>query len=87
MLKKSPTNIADPDDGDALVDDCVTSVTTGRTMAEIASGEDVWHSKTAGRKRAAGKEVGGQGAAAVPAAATCDPGRRGADRRFLDPRI
>ena len=50
MLKKVTDEYADPADGDALVDDCVTSVTTGRTMAEIAAGEDVWHSKKTGGK-------------------------------------
>src|SRR4029079_14549812 len=35
---------------DALVDNCVTSVTTGRTMAEIAAGEDVWRSNRGGQK-------------------------------------
>ena len=44
MLKKVTDDFADPGDGDALVDNCVTSVTTGRTMAEIAVGEDVWRS-------------------------------------------
>ena len=38
MLKKVTDEFADPDDGDALVDNCVTSVTTDRTMAEIAAG-------------------------------------------------
>ena len=53
MLKKVTDDFADPEDGDALVDNDVTSVTTGRTMAEIAAGEDVWHSggKTKGRGR------------------------------------
>ena len=59
MLKKVTDDFADAGDGDALVDNCVTSVTTGRTMAEIASGEDVWHSKSgpkSGRaKKAASK--------------------------------
>jgi len=50
MLKKVNDEYADPGDGDALVDNCVTSVTTGRTMAEIASGEDVWRSNRGGRK-------------------------------------
>src|SRR5205085_1702957 len=43
-------NFAHPEDGDALVDNCVTSVTTGRTMAEIAAGEDVWRSNRGGQK-------------------------------------
>jgi bifunctional non-homologous end joining protein LigD len=50
MLKKVTDDFADPADGDALVDNCVTSVTTGRTMAEIAAGEDVWKSNRGGQK-------------------------------------
>jgi bifunctional non-homologous end joining protein LigD len=50
MLKKVTDEFADPDDGEALVDNCVTSVTTGRTMAEIASGSDVWKSNRGGQK-------------------------------------
>ncbi len=61
MLKKVTDEYADPAHGDALVDDCVTSVTTGRTMAEIASGEDVWHSnKAAGRKTGKAKKTAGK---------------------------
>jgi bifunctional non-homologous end joining protein LigD len=55
MLKKVTDDYADPDDGDALVDNCVTSVTTGRTMAEIAAGEDVWRSNRGGQKGGRGK--------------------------------
>ena len=50
MLKKVTDDFADPADGDALVDNCVTSVTTGRTMAEIAAGEDVWKSNRGGQE-------------------------------------
>ncbi|MGZ2412783.1 bifunctional non-homologous end joining protein LigD [Sphingomonas sp. F9_3S_D5_B_2] len=50
MLKKVTDEFAAPDDGDALVDNCVTSVTTERTMAEIAAGEDVWRSNRGGQK-------------------------------------
>jgi bifunctional non-homologous end joining protein LigD len=50
MLKKVADQYADPEHGDALVDNDVTSVTTGRTMAEIAAGEDVWRSNRGGRK-------------------------------------
>jgi bifunctional non-homologous end joining protein LigD len=50
MLKKVADAYADPDDGNELVDDCVTSVSTGRTMAEIAAGEDVWRSNRGGQK-------------------------------------
>src|SRR4051795_9057201 len=55
MLKKVTDDYADPDDGDALVENCVTSVTTDRTMAEIASGEDVWRSNRGGQKGGRGK--------------------------------
>ncbi len=50
MLKKVTDDYADPENGDALVDNCVTSVTTDRTMAEIAAGEDVWRSNRGGQK-------------------------------------
>src|SRR5436309_2990718 len=50
MLKKVTDEYADPDHGDALVEEGVTSVTTGRTMAEIAAGEDVWRSNRGGQK-------------------------------------
>jgi bifunctional non-homologous end joining protein LigD len=50
MLKKVTDAYADPGNGDALVDNDVTSVTTGRTMAEIAAGEDVWRSNSKGQK-------------------------------------
>jgi bifunctional non-homologous end joining protein LigD len=55
MLKKVTDEFADAGDGNALVDNCVTSVTTGRTMAEIASGEDVWRSNRGGQKGGRGK--------------------------------
>jgi bifunctional non-homologous end joining protein LigD len=64
MLKKVTDDFADPDDGDALVDNCVTSVTTGRTMAEIAAGEDVWRSNRGGQKGGRGKR---KASAAPPA--------------------
>jgi bifunctional non-homologous end joining protein LigD len=50
MLKKVTDEYADAGNGDSLVDDCVTSVTTGRTMAEIAAGEDIWRSNRGGQK-------------------------------------
>jgi bifunctional non-homologous end joining protein LigD len=50
MLKKVTDDFAKPDEGDALVETCTTSVTTGRTMAEIASGADVWRSNRGGQK-------------------------------------
>ncbi|MFL6743503.1 MAG: DNA ligase D [Sphingomicrobium sp.] len=60
MLKKVTDDFADEADGDALVDNCVTSVTTGRTMAEIASGEDVWRSNRGGQKGGRAKRKGGK---------------------------
>ena len=50
MLKKVSDDFANPENGTELVDEGVTSVTTGRTMAEIASGSDVWRSNRGGQK-------------------------------------
>ncbi|MFL6787906.1 MAG: DNA ligase D, partial [Sphingomicrobium sp.] len=50
MLKKVDDDFAKPEEGDALVEQCVTSVTTGRSMAEIAAGTDVWRSNRGGGK-------------------------------------
>src|SRR3954452_7979137 len=50
MLKKVSDEYADPDNGNELVDEGTTSVTTGRPMAEIAAGEDVWRSNRGGQK-------------------------------------
>ncbi|HUP67852.1 MAG TPA: DNA ligase D [Sphingomicrobium sp.] len=60
MLKKVTDGFAEPDDGNALVDNVVTSVTTGRTMAEIAAGEDVWRSNRGGQKGGRAKRKGGK---------------------------
>jgi len=56
MLKKVDDEYAEPENGDELVDEATTSVTTGRTMGEIASGEDVWRSNRGGRKGGRGKK-------------------------------
>jgi len=50
MLKKVTDEFANPDNGDELVDEFMTSVTTDRTMAEIASGSDVWRSNRGGQR-------------------------------------
>lgn len=50
MLKKVTDEYAEPEHGDALVDNFVTSVATDRTMAEIASGSDEWRSNRGGQK-------------------------------------
>jgi bifunctional non-homologous end joining protein LigD len=55
MLKKVTDEAAKPDEGDALVEQCLTSVTTGRSMAEIAAGTDVWESNRGGKKGGATK--------------------------------
>ncbi|MES2120293.1 MAG: DNA ligase D [Pseudomonadota bacterium] len=60
MLKKVTDDYADPDNGEALVDDCVTSVTTDRTMAEIAAGSDVWRSNRGGQKGGRAKQKAGK---------------------------
>ena len=57
MLKKVTDRFAKAGDGDALVDNCMTSVTTGRTMAEIAAGEDVWHAKGQARRSGRSKRA------------------------------
>ncbi|MEO7504721.1 MAG: DNA ligase D [Sphingomicrobium sp.] len=59
MLKKVTDDFADPDNGEALVDAHLTSVTTGRSMAEIASGGDVWKSNRAGAKGGRAKKKAG----------------------------
>ena len=61
MLKKVTDEYANDEAGDALVDEHVTSVTTGRTMAEIASGTDVWRSNRGGQKGGRAKKKSGQG--------------------------
>ncbi len=61
MLKKVTDEFANPEAGDALVDEHVTSVTTDRTMAEIASGSDVWRSNRGGQKGGRAKKKSGQG--------------------------
>src|SRR5215204_1521512 len=61
MLKKVTDDFAKPEEGDALVEECVTSVTTGRTMAEIAAGADVWRSNRGGRKGGRAKRKAGAG--------------------------
>ena len=58
MLKKVDDEFAKPDEGEALVEHCVTSVTTDRSMAEIAAGTDVWHS--GGKKKGRAKRKGGE---------------------------
>jgi bifunctional non-homologous end joining protein LigD len=56
MLKKVTDEYANAENGNELVEDCTTSVTTGRTMAVIASGEDVWRSNRGGQKGGRGKK-------------------------------
>ena len=50
MLKKVTDEHAKADEGDALVEQCLTSVTSDRTMARIAAGEDIWESNRGGKK-------------------------------------
>jgi len=58
MLKKVDDEFTGP--GEALVEEGVTSVTTGRTMAEIASGADVWKSNRGGQKGGRTKRKAGK---------------------------
>ncbi|MDQ3074217.1 MAG: DNA ligase D [Pseudomonadota bacterium] len=62
MLKKVTDEYAKNDAGDALVEQCLTSVTTDRSMAEIAAGEGVRKSSKGGKKK------GGRAKKAVSAA-------------------
>ena len=55
------TEYARPGEGEALVEQCVTSVTTDRTMAEIAAGTDVWNSNRSGKKGGRAKRKAGVG--------------------------
>ena len=85
--RRSPTSIAKPGDGEALVDAFMTSVTTGRTMAEIASGRRRSGARTAADAREGGPEKRRAWHPRSSAAAACDLGRRGAGRHWLAPRI
>ncbi|MDQ3143906.1 MAG: non-homologous end-joining DNA ligase, partial [Pseudomonadota bacterium] len=59
MLKKVDDEHTGP--GEALVEQGVTSITTGRTMAEIAAGSDVWKSNRGGKKGGPAKKKAGVG--------------------------
>jgi bifunctional non-homologous end joining protein LigD len=59
MLKKVSDEFAKPDEGDSLVEQCVTSVTTDRSMAEIAAGADEWRSNRGGQKGGRAKKKAG----------------------------
>jgi bifunctional non-homologous end joining protein LigD len=59
MLKKVGDDFAKPDEGDALVEQCVTSVTTDRSMAEIAASGDEWRSNRGGQKGGRSKKKAG----------------------------
>src|SRR5436190_8676703 len=61
MLKKVDDEYAKPGEGEALVEQCVTSVTTDRSMAEIAAGADVWKSNRGGQKGGRAKRKAGIG--------------------------
>ncbi|MCY7271740.1 MAG: non-homologous end-joining DNA ligase, partial [Sphingomonas bacterium] len=54
MLKKVDDKFSGP--GEALVEEALTSVTTGRTMAEIAAGSDEWQSGKRKTKKAGLKQ-------------------------------
>ena len=87
MLKKVDDEYAKPGEGEALVEQCVTSVTTDRTMAEIAAGADVWRSNRGGRKGGRAKRKAGVGPPKFQPPAAGDLGRRGAERQRMAARI
>jgi len=57
MLKKVTDEFTGP--GEALVEQGLTSITTGRSMAEIAAGTEVWKSNRGGKKGGATKKKAG----------------------------
>jgi bifunctional non-homologous end joining protein LigD len=61
MLKKVDDDYARPGEGEALVEDCLTSVASERTMAEIAAGSEVWKSGKNGNGGARTKRKAGVG--------------------------
>ena len=64
MLKKVTDEFANAEAGDALVEQHLTSVTTDRTMAQIAAGADEWRSNKGGAKGGRAKK---KASAAPPA--------------------
>ena len=85
MLKKVDDEYAEPTTATRWSTTALTSVTTGRTMAEIAAGEDVLALRTAAGSKG-GRAQEARGAKAPPPfqrAAARDAGRRGADRQRL----
>ncbi len=59
MLKKVTDEFADEAAGESLVETGLTSVTSDRTMAEIAAGTDQWHSNRSGKKAGRAKKKAG----------------------------
>ena len=51
MLKKVTDEFANEDAGDALVEQCLTSVTTDRTMAQISAGKDAKSARKGDRSK------------------------------------
>ena len=65
MLKKVTDEAARPEEGDALVEACLTSVTSGRSMAQIAAGDLEW-TKAGAKKKQKGPSVSRTAAATSP---------------------
>ena len=63
MLKKVDDEYAKPEHGEALVENCLTSVTTGRTMAEIAAGSRRLATRTAAGRKARPSQARGRASA------------------------
>ena len=87
MLKKVTDDFANPDNGDELVEEFMTSVTTDRTMAEIASGSDVWRSNRGGQKGGRAKKKSSEAPPPFRAAAARHARRRSPAGRQLALRI
>ena len=87
MLKKVDDEFAKPEEGEALVEHCVTSVTTDRSMAEIAREpmSGIPTARQPGKPAAPSARPGRS--ACFPATAAGDPGRCRAGRQRLAARV
>jgi bifunctional non-homologous end joining protein LigD len=74
LLRKSDDDVARPGEGDALIDDAVTSVVSARTMEQIAADRDrVWHSNASDTPTRAADPDGTPAARALAAGGVAAP--------------
>ena len=88
MLKKVDDEFAKPEEGEALVEHCVTSVTTDRSMAGDRGGHRCLAFQPQGNREDRPRQAQGRArSACFPATAAGDPGRRRSDRQRLAARV